>query len=151
MPPAGQAQHRNRHLVTRRVARGRRAIGGRRLRDRRGELRVARRDPENMTAGQGESPDREPGRVYFRQGRSEPDRGLPVGELLPDADDLARLPSALPKTAVVEGQDSEPGLVESLREQVGARLLGHRASAGHDHAGAVGSWIVPGGALGAYS
>src|SRR6266567_5301687 len=58
-------------------------------------------------------------------------------------------PAALAQVAVVEGQDAEPGLVEPPGEQVGARLLGHREAAGHDHAGAVAPRVVPGRALGA--
>jgi len=52
-----------------------------------------------------------------------------------------------PEMAVVEGEDGEPGVVESLRERIGAQLLRHRAAAGHDHAGAVGSGVVPSSAL----
>jgi hypothetical protein len=129
--------------VARRVARGGRTIGVRRLRDRRRQLRVARRDAQNVATREGEAPDRDSGRVDSRQGRGERDRGLPVGELIPDAHDLARLATALPEMAVVDGEDGEPGVVESLREQVGARFLGHRATAGHDHARAVDPWVVP--------
>src|SRR5262249_17813258 len=68
-------------------------------------------------------------------------------ELLADANDLARPPAALPETAVVEGEHREPGVVEPPGERVGARLLGHRAATGHDHAGAIGPRIVPGGTL----
>src|SRR5258706_10286976 len=68
--------------------------------------------------------------------------------LLADAHDLARPATALPETAVVEGENGEPGVVEPLGEQVGRRLLRHRQTAGHDHAAAVGSRVVPGGALG---
>jgi hypothetical protein len=45
----GEAEQRERPLVARRVARGRLAIGVRRLGDRRGELRMARRDAEDVT------------------------------------------------------------------------------------------------------
>ena len=98
--PAGETQHREQRLVTRRVARGGRAVGVRSLRDRRGELRVVRRDPEDVAARQGEAPDREPGRVDSGQAGSERGRRLPVGELFPDADNLAWLPSALPVARV---------------------------------------------------
>src|SRR6516225_9289629 len=101
-----------------------------------------------MTGRGGKTPDREPGRVNSGQCPGAADRGLPVGELFPDPLHLARLPSAFPDVAVIEGQDAEPGLVEPPGEPVGARLLGHREAAGHDHAAAVGPWIVPGGALG---
>ena len=39
--------------------------------------------------------------------------------------------------------------MESLREPVGARLLGHREPTGHDHTRAAGSPVMPGGALSA--
>jgi hypothetical protein len=145
--PAGEAQQPERLLVTRCVACGGRTVGVRRLCDRGRQLRIACRDTEDVAAGGGEAPDRQLRGVDSRQGRGEPDRGLPVGELLPDADDLARLSTAVPETAIVEGEDGEPCVVESLREPVGARLLGHCEAAGHDHAGTVGSWIVPGGAF----
>ncbi|KPI06093.1 hypothetical protein OK006_6522 [Actinobacteria bacterium OK006] len=73
------------------------------------------------------------------------DRGVPVGDLLVEADDLARRAPALLEPSVVEGQDRETGVVESRGEQVRGRLLRHRGSAGHDHAAAVGPRIVPGG------
>jgi hypothetical protein len=146
--PAEEAQHGHRLLVTGRVAGRGRTVGVRCLRDRRGKLRVARRDAEDVTARGGEAPDRQPGRVDSGQRPGEVDRRLPVVELVADPRDLARLPAALAHTAVVESDDAEPGIVEPLGELVGARLLGHREPAGHDHARAVGSRIVPRGALG---
>src|SRR5262249_56050032 len=98
---------------------------------------------EDITSGRGETPDREPGRVDPRERRRAFDRCLPVAELLPDTHDLARLPPALSQMAIVECQDGEPGIVEPACEQVGAGLLGHREPPGHDHAGAVGSPILP--------
>ena len=118
--------------MTRRVARAGQTADVRRLRDDCGELRVARRDAEDVTAGGGEGPDREPVRIDSRQGRGERDRGLPVGNLVPDGQDLARAPTALTKMAVVEGEDGEPGVVESLREQVCTGLLGHGEAPGQD-------------------
>jgi hypothetical protein len=95
-PAAGEAQQRERRRVAHRAARGGLPVGGRRLGDRRSELWIARRDAKNMAARDGETPDREPGPVYSRQGGGELDRGLPVGELLSDPHDLARLPAAPP-------------------------------------------------------
>jgi hypothetical protein len=93
---ADRAQHRERLLVADGVARGCRAIGVWRLRDRRRQLRFARREAEDVAAGEGEAPDREPGRVGAWQGRGGPDRGLPVGKLIGDGQDLARLPPLSP-------------------------------------------------------
>jgi hypothetical protein len=42
-----------------------------------------------------------------------------------------------------ESEHGEPGVVEPVRERVGARLLGHRATTGHGHARAVGLGVVP--------
>ena len=63
-----------------------------------------------------------------------------------DGQDLARLPAAVPTMAVVEGEDSEPRVLNRLRKQVGAGLHRHREPSGHDHAGAVGPRVVPPGA-----
>jgi hypothetical protein len=41
--------------------------------------------------------------VDYRQGGGERDRGLPVGELVPDAQDLTRLPAAPAGTAARRG------------------------------------------------
>ena len=144
---AGEAQHRERLLVARRIAGGGRVVGVRRLGDRRGQPRVARREREDVPARGRKGPDREPGRVDLRQPGRERDRSPPVLELLPDPHHLARLAAALAQVAVVEGQDREPGLLEPLCELVGARLLGHREPARHDHACPVGARIVPGGAF----
>ena len=76
-PPAGEAEHRERPLVARRIARGRQAIGVGRLGDRRGELRVTGRDAEDMPAGGREAPDRERGRVDSGHGLGVCDRGTP--------------------------------------------------------------------------
>jgi hypothetical protein len=73
-------------------------------------------DAKDVTAGGGESPHREPGRVDARQSRGESDRGPPVGELILDRQDLARFPAAFPDAEVVEGEDGEPGVVEAPRE-----------------------------------
>ena len=80
-PSAGEAEHRERPLVARRIARGRQAIGVGRLGDRRGELRVTGRDAEDVPAGGREAPDREPGRVDSGHGLGVCDRGTPVGQL----------------------------------------------------------------------
>lgn len=61
--PASEAQERKERLVTRRVACGRPTVGVRRLRDCGRELGVPRCNPEDVTAGYGEAPDREPGRT----------------------------------------------------------------------------------------
>ncbi len=78
--------------------------------------------------------------------RANCDRGVPVGVLFADADDLPWLTAALPETAVVEGEHREPGLVEQRGEPIGPRLLGHRSPAGHDHARTRGPRVVPGSA-----
>src|SRR6516165_10198878 len=105
------------------VARGSRAVGGRGLRDRRSEPRVAGGDAEDVTAGRGEAPDRQLGRVYPRQRRRVGDRGAPVGELAADPRNLAWATSAFPEAAVVESEHREPGVVEAAGEQVCAGLL----------------------------
>jgi hypothetical protein len=95
-PPAGEAQHCERLLVAHGIARGGRPVGVRRLRDRRRDVRIPRRDAEDVTAGEREAPDRQLRRVDVRQAPGELDRRLPVRELLPNADDLTRLSPALP-------------------------------------------------------
>jgi hypothetical protein len=102
--------------VAQRIGRGGLPVGEWRLGDRRRQLRVTRRDLEDVTAGQREAPDRDPGWGHSRQGSGEADRGLPVVQLFPDADDLARLPAALAEMAVVKGKHAEAGSVESPRE-----------------------------------
>src|SRR5262249_32279882 len=49
----------------------------------------------------------------------------------------------------IESEHREPDVIEAAGEQVRPRLLGHRETAGHDHAAAVGSGVEPGCALGA--
>ena len=68
--------------------------------------------PEAENAHAASRPDR-PG-----QCGGEPDRRAPVGELLPEPDDLARLPVALAQMPVVEGQHRESGLVDRWGEKV---------------------------------
>lgn len=79
--PAREAQKRGQPLMARRVARRGLTIGIRRLRNRRRDLRDARRNTEHMAARQRESPDPDPGRVHLRQRGSERERGPPVGKL----------------------------------------------------------------------
>jgi hypothetical protein len=57
---------------------------------------------------------------------------------------MAVAAAALPKTAVIRDEHGEPGILETLREQVGARLLGDSEPASHDRAGTVSPRIVPG-------
>ena len=81
----------------------------------------------------------------FRVAASNPGLAAAIAQA-PNADGPA---AALAEAAVVESEHREPGVIEAAGEQVRARLLGHRETAGHDHAAAVGSGIEPGGALGA--
>src|SRR5215472_2684359 len=98
------------------------APAGRRGSSAAGRAGVTGRDSEHVAARDGERPGREPGRVDSWQAGRELDCGLPVGELVPDPDNLPWLASALHQTAVVHGEHGEPGLVEALCEQVGAGL-----------------------------
>ena len=59
----------------------------------------------------------------FRQRAGEMDRGLPVGVLFADSDDLPVATTALPETGGSRRRDREPGLVEPLGELIGTRLL----------------------------
>jgi hypothetical protein len=77
-----------------RVGRNGRPIDEGRLGDRRRQIRVARRDRDDVASRRGEAPDRESAAVDARQCAGERDRGLPVGVLLADARDLARLTAA---------------------------------------------------------
>jgi hypothetical protein len=144
----GEAKQRERCLIARGVAHGGRTIGVRCLGDRRGDIGAGRRDPEDVTTGRGETPHRDLCRVNAGQSLRIRDRGVPVGKLIADAYDLARLTAAFPETAIVEREDTETGLMEPLREPVGGRLLRHGETTGHDHTGAVGPGIVPGNAVG---
>src|SRR5215469_10599913 len=83
---------------------------------------IAGRDSEHVAARDGEPPGREPGRVDSWQAGCELECGLPVGELVPDPDNLPWLASGLHQTGVVNGEHGEPRLVEALCEQVGAGL-----------------------------
>ena len=83
----------------------------------------------------------------MRTGSCEFDRGLPVRKLLADPSNLAWLPTALADVAIVESQNSEPGLMESRREEVGAGLLRDAKATRHDHAATVDARVVPGGAV----
>jgi len=93
----GEAQGRDRRLVAHRVGRDGRAIDDRRLGDRRRQIRVARRDREDVAARRGEAPDRKSEGVDSRQGAGEVDRRLQVSVLLADRGDLPRLAPLSPK------------------------------------------------------
>src|SRR5262249_23656957 len=114
-----------------------------RMRDRRGQMRIACGDVEYVSARDREAPDRHPVRIDLRQCARERDRGLPVGKLRVHAYALPSHATPFTQTAIIKGQYRVAGVVEPLGQQVGAGLLDHTQTCGHDHAGPTASGIMP--------
>src|SRR5882762_1345454 len=112
--------------------------------DRRGKTRVAGGNGEDVTAGDRESPYRELVAGNAGEGRSEPGRGLPVGELIADPHELPWHAAAFTEVSVVEGKHRVAGVMESSSEAVGTGFFDDAQPGGHDHACAVHAGVVPG-------
>lgn len=66
------------------------------------------RDAEDVAAAQGEAPQRDAAGVDVGQTGREVDRGLPVGALLTEADDLAGVPPLSPKCRWSKARTAKP-------------------------------------------
>src|SRR5205814_125184 len=120
---AGEPQERTYRLMTRRVARRRSPVSHRRLRDDGRQFRMPSGHSQDLSPRQRERPRRDFAAIDARQSAGECQRGVPVSQLVIDANDLPGLASALAEPAVVEGQDREAGGVEGSGETVGGWLL----------------------------
>lgn len=78
------------------------------LRDRAGQFRVVGRDAEEVAAREREAPDRDPVRVDVRQTGCVLDRGVPVGDLLVETDDLARRSPLSPNRRWSKARTAKP-------------------------------------------
>src|ERR1700722_3922256 len=111
--------------------------------DRRGHLGIARRDGEDVAAGDGEPPNCELVRLHTGQGGRKAYGGSPVVELFGNAYQLPWCAATLAEVAVVECQHAVSGSMKPFGEPVGAGFFGHAYSGGHDHGPAVVAWVMP--------
>jgi len=109
---------------------GRLALAGRvhqgRLRHHGGDLPVAGPGDDRVPASHGAAPERHAGPVQVGPPAHEGERGLPVLELPPRIDELARPAAARAEAAVVEDEGREPAPREDAGEGRERHVAGRR-------------------------
>lgn len=111
------------------------AVGKRTLRDHGSQPVVVCRGCQHMTTAEGGSPDDDAAGIDIVAAAGKSDGGLPVLQLLPDIQQLARLAFAVAEVAVIKDQTGVAGGTEALGEGIKAHDAGAAQTMGHDDHG----------------